>query len=543
VLVAAFLSLAATAAAPAGPPGTIRLREMAAAWGIDFRHHHGGSGQRFMVETVVGGVVVFDFDGDGDEDLFFVDGGRLPGYTGEEPGSRLFRNDGPGRFADVTARAGVAVSSYGCGAVAADYDGDGDLDLYVTAFGPNRLLASNGDGTFSDVTEAAGVGDPAWSTAAAFADTDLDGDLDLYVANYVDFSLERHKLCGDPARGLRGYCHPGAYEGVPDRFYRNTGDGTFVDATREAGLQAPGQAGLGVAFADIDRDGWPDLYVANDADPNFLFRNRGDGTFEDISMLSGTAYDDAGKAEGSMGVDFGDVDGDGHLDLVVANFEFETNALYRNLGGGAFTDGRFQAGIAEPTLLDLAFGVVLADLDQDGDLDLVVVNGHILDNAAEFDPASRYAQENRVFENLGDGRFREARDHGLDSVRVSRGLASGDLDGDGDLDLVIVNSNDRAEIYENLAAPAQGGRLQVDLRRRSGNTFGVGSRLELATGELRQVREVHTGASYLSHSSLTAPFGLGGAAGAVDALTVRFPGGCSRRYLELPANRRLTLVD
>lgn len=522
------------------PPSVIHLQEVSREWGIDFRHHHGGSGERFMVESVVGGVVILDFDLDGDDDLFFVDGGPLPGYQGEQPRSQLYRNEGAGRFIDFTAQSGIVVDSYGCGGSAGDVDGDGDLDLYVTALGSNQLFENRGNGSFLDVTAKAGVGDPLWSTSTAFADTDLDGDLDLYVANYVDFTIATHKFCGDEKRDLQGYCHPSAYAGMPDRFYRNRGDGTYIDATREAGFGNATEAGLGVAFADVDGDGWPDLYVANDADPNFLFRNRGDGTFEDVSLLSGTAYSELGKPEGSMGVEFGDIDEDGDLDLLVSNFEFETNALYQNVGSAIFIDSRFPSGIAEPTKLDLTFGVIAGDLDHDGDLDVVYANGHILDNAEKFDRASRSLQANRVFENLGEGKFRLVSDHGLDSVRMSRALAQGDLDRDGDLDLVIVNTDDTAEVYENDGVPNSRNWLQVDLRQTGREVFGIGARLELQTARGLQVREVHTGSSFLSQSALTAHFGLAGAS-QVNLLTVLWPGQGSSQYRALPANRRLVL--
>lgn len=525
----------------AEPPSQISFREVSEAWELDFRHHHGGSGERYMVETMAGGVVLFDYDVDGDLDVFFVDGGPLPGYRGESPRSRLFRNDGAGNFVDVTDRSGITVTTYGMGGVAGDVDGDGDLDLYVTAFGPNHLFINRGDGTFEERTEAAGVGDALWSASAAFADVDRDGDLDLYVTNYVDFTLENHKFCGDPERDLRGYCHPEKYEGLPDRFYRNRGDGTFADATAAAGLAGSRDAGLGVVFGDLDGDGWPDLYVANDTDPNLLFRNRGDGTFEDASLLAGTGYDPSGKPEAGMGVDLGDIDGDGKLDIVVTNFEFETNSLYRNMGSATFVDARFRARIAEPTIRDLAFGVAFADLDHDRDLDLVVANGHILDNAPEFDASSRYAQPNRVFENLGDGRFRLVAEHGMDLVRVSRGLATGDLDGDGDLDVVVVSSNDRAEVWEN-RCDGCGGTLLVDLVGAAGNTYGIGARLEARLDERLMVREVRTGASYLSHGSLAAHFGVGNSE-RVDELTVRWPSGAVQRLQQLPAGRRLRIAE
>lgn len=515
----------------------IRFREVSQAWGIDFLHHHGGSGQRYMVETMVGGVVMFDFDGDGDEDLFFVDGGKLPGYTGEEPRSRLFRNDG-GRFTDWTERSGIRVTTYGSGGTAGDVDGDGDLDLFVSGFGPDQLFRNNGDGTFSDVTARAGVSDPLWSTSSAFEDVDRDGDLDLYVANYVDFSTTNHKFCGDSKRNLRGYCHPDVYTGQPHRLYKNRGDGTFEDGTRAAGLAdvAVGP-GLGVVWGDVDNDGWPDVYVANDLKPNFLFRNQGNGTFEDLSLLSGTSLGDTGRPEAGMGVDMDDYDGDGLADIIVTNFELETNGLYRNLGGSAFMDARSVARIAEPSLWMLAWGVDFADFDQDGDPDLVIANGHINDNAAQFMEGSRYEQRNQVFENLGNGRFREDTATGMDVVRSSRGLATGDLDGDGDLEVVIVNSNAPAEVYENVSVGSRW--LGVDLAAPAGNRFGVGARLEVEAGGKKQIRDVRTGSSYLSQNALTAHFGLG-KADKIDRLTIRRPGKV-QVFLGLPADRRIVV--
>jgi hypothetical protein len=517
----AVLLLLATPLAAEG----IRFREVSKDWGIDFRHHHGGSGRRYMMETMVGGVVMLDFDGDGDQDLFFVDAGPLPGYTGEAPRSRLFRNDGNGHFTDWTERSGLKVAVYGGGGTAADVDGDGDLDLLVTGYGGVQLFRNNGDGTFTDATSRSGVSDPLWSTAAAFADVDNDGDLDLLVVDYVDFSLEHPKPCGDPAKHLLSYCAPDLFNGQPVRFFRNRGDGTFEDATQAAGFGGAVAPGLGAVFGDIDNDGWQDVYIANDTRPNFLFRNKGNGTFEDISLLSGTQLSEKGLPEAGMGVDLGDYDNDGLLDIVVTNFENETNSLYRNLGSGAFFDSRSPAGIAEPSLPFLAFGVAFADLDQDGDLDLVIANGHIRDNAEDFNPDSHFRQRNQVFENLGNGRFREDKSTGMDVVRASRGLAVGDLDGDGDLDVAIVDSNEPCEVYENTGAGGAGGHwLQVDFAAPAGNRFAIGARVELeAPGLKRQIRDVKTASSYLSQNALAVHFGLGRDEKA-DRLTVRRPG-------------------
>jgi enediyne biosynthesis protein E4 len=535
---------------------SIRFRRVDRAWGIDFRHRDGASGRYYMVETNGGGVAIFDVDGDGDHDLFLVDGGPLPGYQGETPRSRLFRNDGKGgaeggmSFTDVTAEAKLTVDGYGSGAVAGDGDSDGDLDLYVTAFGPNRLFVNQGDGTFVEAGARAGVDDPLWSSSAAFADVDRDGDLDLYVVNYVDFSLDHNVACGDERRKLRGYCGPDVYRGEPDRFYLNRGDGTFVDATEQAGFGAVRGAGLALSFADFDDDGWIDLYVADDKTPNFLFRNQGIGpddqaTFEDLSLISGTALGPRGQAEAGMGVAVGDLDGDLELDLVVTNYEGETHALYQNRGGGVFSDRRFVSGLAEPTLRQLAFGVVAADLDLDGDLDLAAANGHVRENAADFNPLSVYRQPNQVFENTGDGRFREVADPGFaPPAGASRGLAAGDLDGDGDLDLVVSNVGGGVEVYENLAAGREDSPswLQVDLRRATGNRFGIGAKIEIEAAGRRQVREVTAGSSYMSHHALTVHFGLGSAR-RVDWLIVRWPEGRVQAFEALAVDRRVRLGD
>ena len=520
----------------------MRFREVSKRWGVDFRHHHGGSGKRYMVETSVGGVVIFDYDGDDDPDLFFVDGGNLPGYQGEAARCRLLRNDS-GHFVDVTSKSGIAIDVYGSGATAGDVDGDGDLDLYVTSFGPNRLWLNQGDGTFLDGTQAGGVDDPRWSMSAVFFDSDGDGDLDLYVSNYVDFTIATHQYCGDRKRGIQGYCHPDKYTPYPDRFYRNHGDATFVDATEEAGFGGARGAGLGVVAGDVDGDGEPDLYVANDLTPNFHFHNRGDGTFEDISLLSGASYSSSGQPEAGMGVAMGDIDGDGRPDLVVTNFELETNAVYLNMGDALFLDQRFASGVGEPSLRSLGFGVVLADFDQDADLDLAVANGHVSDTTALLLEGSQYEQPNQLFANRGDGRFQEVLDSGLgDKARVSRGMATGDLDGDGDLDLVVVNSNDVATVFENRTAPA-GGWLQLSLRAAQGEPWSIGTRVEVvATSGVRQVREMRTSSSFLSQNDLVLHYGLGQGRGPLE-LAIHWRSGGNLRLVGVPINRRLMIVQ
>jgi hypothetical protein len=430
---------------------------------------------------------------------------------------------------------------YGIGGAAADYDDDGDLDLYITTASVNELWQNQGDGSFSNVAVAAGVGGELWSSGAAFADFDRDGDLDLYVSNYVDWALDNNKFCGDAELGIQGYCTPQKYNGLPDNYYRNLGDGTFVECAAEVGLGEATNAGLGVVVGDVDNDGWPDLFIANDSHSNFLFRNLGDGTFEDLSLLSGTAYGQTGRPEAGMGVDMGDVDNDGLLDIVVTNFELETNVLYKNLGGALFIDVRFAHNVAETSLLKLAFGVDLVDLDSDGDEDLVLSNGHILDNAAELGVPGSYGQANQVLENLGDGRFRLVSAPGFSEELASRGLASGDLDGDGDMDLAILNSDAAAAIYENLGADGST-ELLVDLVGSSANRSGVGVRVTVSDGARKQLKEVRTSSSYVSQSALTLHFGLGRSTDAAVVVDVAWPSGNRQKYTA-PVNSRLRLIE
>jgi hypothetical protein len=536
-----LLSPAAVSVGVAASPAErgIAFREVSIAWGIDFRHHHGGAGDFFMPESMGAGTVIFDYDNDGDQDIFLVDAGAMPRYEGEVPRSRLFRNEGPGQFVDVTDRSGIAVKAYGMGATAADVDLDGDLDLYVTEWGSNQLFLSDGSGRFSDATTRAGVGggEEMWSTSASFGD--LDGDMypDLYVANYVDFSLDNNPICGHKELGLRSYCHPDVYDGQLDRFFHNNGDGTFSEVADEIGIGEPVGKGLGVIFGDLNRDSWVDLYVANDMTANYLFENRGDGTVEEVGLLSGVAFSDQGSPEAGMGVDLADTDGDGFDELIVTHLDMQSNALYSSSAAGLFIDRRYEAELANPSRMKVGFGVAFADFDCDADVDLAVGNGHIIHNIDLYGTGSTYKQRNQVFRNDGSGRFSAVPNAGFQAVRASRGLAVGDLDGDHDLDIVVNNLDDDVEVYENLATSCDRW-LTVDLAPLE--LSGLGLRLELARSDRRQVREMRSASSYLSQNSRMIHFGV--SEEYLEAvLRLWWPGGRRQDLFGFPENRGLLL--
>ena len=421
--------------------------------GIAFRHQNSPTPEKYLIETMGGGSAFIDFNNDGRLDIFLVNGGPTPGANPKRSYDHaLYSNQGDGTFKLTTAEARIEPNrSYGMGLAVGDYQNDGYDDLFITHFnGPNVLYKNNGDGTFINVTASAAVGgDSRWSTSAAFVDYDQDGFLDLYVVRYVDHSFENNLVCGPLDRGIRAYCTPHAYSGVPDLLYRNSGDGTFSDVSRQAGVALSAGKGLGVALLDYNRDGYPDIYVANDSVPNFLFRNNRDGSFTEQGLLSGTGWNGQGQPQAGMGTSVGDYDEDGHLDIAVTNLDMEYLALYRNLGDGSFEDVSGEVGLQLASRPFVGFGLGFLDFDNDSDLDLFAVNGNVLDNAELIREGATYRQRKLLLENI-DGRFKDVtRGSALMEPQVSRGLAFGDYDNDGDLDAILTNCGGAAVLLRN----------------------------------------------------------------------------------------------
>ena len=500
--------------------------EVATESGIDFKHTDGESGKRLFNEQYGSGGGFFDSDNDGHLDIYLINARPQGAQTQAAPPTNiLYYNNRDGTFTDVTDTAGVGDTGYGVGATTGDYDNDGDLDIYLTNFGPNVLYRNNGDGTFTDVAESAQVADAEWGTSCAFADFDNDGFLELYVSNYADYTLDAHKTCY--RHDIAVYCGPSSYPPQPDVFYYNNRDGTFTDLTEQSGLRSvPAAHGLGVAIGDTDNDGDADIYLANDQDFNFLFENRGDGTFEEIGLLSGVSCSDIGKAEAGMGVDFADYDNDGKLDLTVSNFQNETNTLYHNEGDNFFVDTTIPAGIAEHTHRYLGWGIGFLDYDNDGYKDIFVANGHTMDNIAEVDRSTTTPQQNRLFRNLGNGEFVDVTAHigaGFALRKTSRAAAFGDYDNDGDIDILITNWNQTPDLLRN-----DGGNennwVQVQAIGTKSNRSAIGARIRVVTGEHTQYAEVKSSGSYLAFSDLRVHFGLKDADN-IDLLEIRWPSG------------------
>jgi hypothetical protein len=563
-----LLLLALPAASPGAAPEEVFV-DRAKELGVGFVHVNGMSGGLYMPEIMGAGTAIFDYDNDGDLDLFFVQGGPFgpkaspPAAGAAAAGHRLYRNDLAAgskanpkgertlRFTDVTAESGLTLGGYGMGVAAGDFDNDGWTDLYVTALGANQLWHNDGRNalgrvTFTNVTAKAGADDPRWSVPAAFVDYDRDGWLDLYVGNYLKFSFDTHKPCRTPA-GAPDYCGPVAADAVPDRLLRNRRDGTFEDVTAKAGIAAADGPALGVSTADFNGDGWLDVYVANDETPNQLWINQRNGTFKDEALLAGAAVSGEGRPQASMGVDAGDYDGDGDDDLVMDNLTGEGNTLYRNDGAGLFEDVSLPSGVQTPSWKLTGFGAAWLDYDNDSRLDLLVVNGavkKIEEQARTGDPLP-LKQEKQLFHNLGNGRFEEVGKRSgavLTIPEVSRGAAFGDLDDDGDTDVVVSNNNGPARVLINQAGSRRPW-LGLRLVTGSAGRDALGARVELRRpGKPALWRRVRSDGSYASANDPRVLFGLGDSP-QIEKVVVRWPSGRVEEWKDVPAGTYTTLRE
>ncbi|GAB5518393.1 MAG: CRTAC1 family protein [Rhodothermales bacterium] len=510
----------------------------------DFVHRTGAYGRLLLPETMGAGVTIFDYDGDADQDVLLVGGGM---WTGRDslavPALRLYQNDGTARFTDITESAGLAdLRAYGFGATAADYDNDDDPDLYLTTLYRNLLLRNDG-GRYTEVAEQAGVaGEPdAWSATSIFFDADRDGWLDLYVGNYVDWTPETDIWCSLDGTN-KTYCTPIQYRGLPSRFYRNNGDGTFTDRTAEAGFEpTPGKT-LGVAQLDYNADGWPDLIVANDTERDLLFENNGDGTFTERGLSAGLAFDEKGLARAGMGIDVGDLENDGRPTYLVGSFAQEMNGVFRYVGNGLFIDRAATSRIGRPSLPMVTFGLFLFDVDYDLDLDLLAANGHVFPEVSTVYVNNTYRQPTQLFLNDGSGTFADATDQHavLQQPILGRGAAYGDLDGDGDLDVIVTENGGSVHVWRNDSTA--GNYLRVHLTGTASNRDALGADLIAVVGETRMHRQVRTGSSYMSQSELTASFGLGTRT-VVDSLYVVWPSGRDTVLTQIQANQELRLTE
>jgi len=513
--------------------------------GIHYKHTDGRSGQKYFMETLGAGAAFFDYDADGDPDLYFVNGAPLPGYVAQEvPTNCLYRNNGDGTFTDVTDESGVGDTGYGHGCAVGDYNNDGQLDLYVTNYGANRLYRNNGDGTFTDVAEIAGVTEPRWSASCAFADYDRDGNLDLYVVNYIVFDIDENPWCGLKEKGIRAYCEPDNFPAQSDTLFRNNGDGTFTDVTKSAGIYNITGKGLGVVWGDYNNDGAPDIYVANDSTENFFYHNNRDGTFEEIGFMVGVALSEDGAAENGMGTAFGDWNNDGWLDLTVTNYAQQTNTLYHNDADGFFTDATATTKTAQLTYPYLGWATAFIDYDNDGYQDLFVANGHLHENLAELGQQGTYGQRNLLFRNNYNGTFTEVSEilgPGMRLEDVSRGATFADYDSDGDIDIVVTNSNAAPRLLRNDGGN-QKNYLQIRLIATQGTTDAIGARVKITTGELTQTREVRSGDGYLSQRDLTLHFGVADYV-QIDSIEIQWQSGAKQLIKSVPANQVLSLKE
>ena len=530
----------------AAPEAAVGFVDVTRESGIAFTHENAATPEKYLIETMGGGAAWLDYDGDGLLDLYLTNSTATDAFVPVSPlSSVLYRNAGDEGFVDITTEAGVGAEGlFAMGVAVGDYDNDGDPDLAVTGYGRSTLFRNDGNGTFQDVTDAAGTANPGmWGTSSAWFDYDNDGLLDLVIVNYLDWSPERNAHCGERRPGYRSYCHPNRYRGQKPTLYRNLGNGAFEDATESSGIGSYAGNGLGVVCFDFDRDGWMDIFVANDSMPNFLFRNNRDGTFEELAFVAGVALGENGEAEAGMGVDAADYDGDGWPDLYMTHLDFEFDRLYRNLGDGSFRDATFQDGVGYKTFDLSGFGTRFVDYDNDGWRDLFVANGHVLDNIHLFHEGTRYEERKLVFRNVG-GKFEETGEQlgpAMSLPRVSRAAAFADYDNDGDTDLVVANNGQGAQLLRNDGGNRKNW-LQVLLVGVQSNRDGVGARVTVSSDGFVQVAERTGGGSYQSAHDPRLHFGLGHGLEVVS-VEVSWPSGVVDTLDGLGPNRSLVIRE
>ena len=534
---------------PAGgarPSGPMEFVDVTAQAGIRFKHNTGAFGKKYLPETMGSGVCVIDYDNDGWPDIFFVNSMDWTEHRTGKSYPALYHNNHDGTFTDVTKQAGLAVESYGFGCAAGDYDNDGLEDLYLTTVGSNHLFRNLGNGKFADVTQKAGVASPGFSASAAWVDYDNDGKLDLLVTHYIEWSVEKDQYCTLDNKN-KSYCTPQTYKGETSRLYHNKGNGVFEDVTKKAGLYDPTGKALGVALLDYDDDGWTDLFVTNDTEPNKLYHNNHDGTFTDVGVAAGVAFSESGRVRAGMGTDAGDFDGSGHPGLIIGNFTNESMALYRNDGSGLFSDESMRSGLGQATNQALTFGCFFMDYDLDGNLDVIAANGHVSDDIAVVQPTVRYAQPIGVFRNLGKGKFEDVSGKlgkAIQKQVVGRGIAYADFFGDGALDLVVTANNGAARLLRNVNAN-QNDVLRLKLIGTKSNRDAIGAKVMMTTGTgASQLRVVKGGSSYLSQSELTLTFGLGKADSVKSVrLKIVWPSGQKETLADVKPNQLVTVKE
>ena len=530
-------------AANQSSPG-FQFVDVTSASNLRFRHNSGAYGGKLLPETLGSGCAFLDFDGDGWQDILLVNGMDWPGHKKQRSTLHLYRNNRDGTFTDITHKSGLDIEMYGMGVAVGDYNNDGFPDILVTCVGQNRLFKNTGTGTFIDVTKTSGLqGRQALSTSALWFDYDRDGLLDLFVCNYVKWSPDHDVFCSLDGKH-KSYCTPEAYRGETCWLFHNRGDGTFEDVTASSGIFDSSSKSLGVALIDHDQDGWPDLLVTNDTQPNKLYRNNHNGTFKDVAVETGIAFSTEGKARAGMGVDVGDFENSGRTGVAITNFDNEMIGLYRVSNNGSYEDVATQAGMGLPSKTTLGFGCVLADLNLDGALDLIAANGHIDETVRNIRGNVGYAQPPQVFLNNGSARFSDVSSEvgqGFRDPKVARGLAYGDFDRDGDVDILLTTNSGPAYLYRN---DQLGGNrsIRFKLRGTQSNRDAIGARLRIEASGLSQIRMVKSGSSYLSQSELPITFGLG-KADKIERVVIQWPNGRSEEYKNLSAGREYSCIE